>query len=79
MVKFKFLAHLPVDHFAHHQRGIPHYPKLQHHGNLTVRLFSVISWTLVGGVLPLCREADRAMLEIELFDHLTVCKQMTDV
>ena len=32
-------------------------PKLQHYQNLTIRLFSVISQTLVGGVLPLCRDA----------------------
>ena len=30
-------------------RGTPHSPKLQHCGNLTIRLFSVISRTLVGG------------------------------
>ena len=33
-----------------------HYPKLQHNGNLTTRLFSVISRIFVGRVLPLCRE-----------------------
>ena len=41
-------------------RGAPHSPKLQHCWNLTMRLFSVISRTLVGvcgGVLPPCREA----------------------
>ena len=39
-------------------RGTPHSPKLQHCWNLTIRLFSVISRTLVvRGVLPLCREA----------------------
>ena len=34
-------------------------PKLQHFWNLTIRLFSVISRTVIGGgeVLPLCREA----------------------
>ena len=36
--------------------GIPHSLKLQHYWNLTIRLFSVISRTLVGGGLPLCRE-----------------------
>ena len=30
-------------------RGTPHSPKLQHYWNLTIRLFSVISRTLVGG------------------------------
>ena len=39
------------------ERGTPHSPKLQHYWNFTIRLFSVISWTLIGGVLPLCREA----------------------
>ena len=38
-------------------RGIPHSPKLQYHWNLTSRLSSFLSWTLVGGVLPLWREA----------------------
>ena len=34
-------------------RGAPHYPKLQHQWNLTIRLFSVISRTLIGvGVYP---------------------------
>ena len=33
------------------------FPKLQHYWNLAIRLFSVISRTLIGGVLPLCREA----------------------
>ena len=32
-------------------RGTPHSPKLQHHWNLTIRLFSVISRTLMGGLL----------------------------
>ena len=31
--------------------------KLQHYWNLTIRLFSVICRTLIGGILPLCREA----------------------
>ena len=38
-------------------KGTPHSPKLQRHWDLTIRLFSVISWTLVDGVLPLCRGA----------------------
>ena len=38
-------------------RGTPHSPKPQHCWNLTIWLFSVISMTLVGGVLPFCREA----------------------
>ena len=33
------------------------YPKYQYYWNLTIRLFSVISRTLVGGILPLCRDA----------------------
>ena len=38
-------------------RSTPHFPKLQHYRSLTIRLFSVISWTLVGVVLLLCRDA----------------------
>ena len=39
-------------------RGTPHSPKLQHYWNLTIRLSSVISRTLIGvGVLHLCRKA----------------------
>ena len=37
--------------------GVLHTPqKLQHYRSLTIRLFNVISRTLVGGVLPLCWE-----------------------
>ena len=35
------------------RRGSPYFPKLQHYWSLAIRLFSVISRTLVGGVLPL--------------------------
>ena len=35
----------------------PHSPKLQHCWSLTIRYFSVISWILIGGVLPFCRDA----------------------
>ena len=36
------------------RRGAMHFPKLYHHSNLTIRLFSVISRTLiVGGFTPL--------------------------
>ena len=38
-------------------RGTPHSPKLMHYWNLAIKLFSNISNTLVGGVLPLCRKA----------------------
>ena len=34
----------------------PLFPMLLHYWNLTIRLFNVISWILVG-VLPLCRDA----------------------
>ena len=37
-------------------RGTPRSPKLQHYWNLTIKLFSVISRTHIGGVLTLCRE-----------------------
>ena len=29
------------------------FPKLQHHWNLTIQLFSTICWTLIGGLTPL--------------------------
>ena len=38
-------------------KGALHSPKPQHHWNFTIRLFSVISRTLIEGVLPLCRGA----------------------
>ena len=38
-------------------KGYCTFPKTQHHWNLTIRLFSVISRTLTGGILPLCRGA----------------------
>ena len=38
-------------------KGYSASPKLQYYCNLTIRLFSVISGTLFGGVLPLCRDA----------------------
>ena len=34
-------------------RGNPHYPKLQHYWSLTIKLFSIISRTLVGDLTPL--------------------------
>ena len=37
-------------------RGTSHSPKLLHYWSLTIRLFNVISWTLVGGILALCRD-----------------------
>ena len=37
--------------------GTPYSPKLKHYRNLTIILFSIISKTLVGGVLLLCRGA----------------------
>ena len=39
------------------KRGTLHSPKVQHYWNLTIRLFSIISRTLEGGVLLLCRDA----------------------
>ena len=38
------------------RRGTPCPPKLQHYWNRTISLFSVINRTLVGRVLPLCRD-----------------------
>ena len=42
---------------AMQRRDPPHFPKLQHHWSLRIRLFIVITRILVEGVLPLCREA----------------------
>ena len=42
-----------VDLGAMAMKGAPHSPKLQHHWNLTIRLFSVISRTLISELLPL--------------------------
>ena len=41
------------------KRGTPNSPKLQHYLKHTIRLFIVISRTLPGGVLSLCRNAVR--------------------
>ena len=38
-------------------KGTPHFLKLQNYWGLTIRLFSFISRTLIGGLLPLCRDA----------------------
>ena len=46
-----------VDLRAMALKGTLHSPKLQYYWSLTIRLFSVISRTLVGEVLPLCRDA----------------------
>ena len=39
------------------RRSNQHSPKLQHYWNLAIRLFNVISITVIGGGLPLWREA----------------------
>ena len=57
--------------------------KSQHYWNLTMRLFSVTSRTLIGESYPSAEvqsvystaPADWAMFEKELFWHLTVYKQ----
>ena len=46
-----------MDLRANAMNGTLHFLKLQHYWSLTIRLFSVISRTLVGGGLPLCRDA----------------------
>ena len=61
-------------------RSNPHSPKLQHCWNLSNRLFSVISRTLVGGgVLPLSREAvgvfySPSRLRSHMSVKLTICR-----
>ena len=46
-----------------------HSPKLQYYWSLTIRLFSVISRTLIGGVLPLCRDAIRVFCSPSRLDQ----------
>ena len=47
------------------------YSVFQHYWSLTIRLFSVISWILVGvWVLPLCRDADGVFYSLTRLDNL---------
>ena len=46
-----------VDLRAMAMKGTRHSPNFQHYWNLTIRLFRVIFWTLVGRVLPHCWDA----------------------
>ena len=39
--------------------GTPYYPKIRHYWSFTLRLYSVIYRTLVGRILPLCRDTVR--------------------
>ena len=50
-----------------------HPPKLQHYWSHTIILFRVIPRTLVGGVLPLCRDAVRILRNYTRFKHFIVC------
>ena len=43
-------------------------PKIVNSKNCTIRLLSVISRTLVGGVLPLCTEAVSVFKSLSRFD-----------
>ena len=58
------------------KKGTPHSPKLQRYWNLTIRLFSIIFRTLIGGgVSSLCREAvglfySYNRLSMELFSDI---------
>ena len=47
-------------------RGTPHSPKLQHCWNLTIRLFSVISRTLVSGGLTPLQRCSQCILQPQL-------------
>ena len=49
--------HARVDPGRWQWRGTLPLPKLQDYWSLSIRLFSVISGTLVGRILPLCRHA----------------------
>ena len=59
--QFSFIQMLPlrakVDLEAMAVKGYSVSPKLQHYWNLSIRLFSVISRTLVGGGVTLCRDS----------------------
>ena len=53
-------------------KGYSAFPKLQHYWSLTIRLFSVISRTLFGGFLTLCREAVSVFYSPSWLGHITV-------
>ena len=45
--------------------GAPHPPKLQHYWNLTIRLFSVICKTLIGGGLTPLQRCTGYILQLQ--------------
>ena len=53
--------------------------KLQHYWSLTIRLFSVISRTLVGGVLPLCRDSVGVFYSPSWLDNTITWINNTDI
>ena len=55
------------DREAMAMKGCSAFPKPQHPRNLTIILFSIISRTLVGVVLPLCRGAVGVNVKTVLF------------
>ena len=52
-------------HGAMAMKGTSHSTWLQHDCSLTIRLFSLIYKTLVGGVLSFCREKSRFILQLQ--------------
>ena len=58
-------------------KGCLHSPKPQHYWNLTIRLFSVISWTLVVGVLLLWREAVSVFYSPSQLGHIFIESTVT--
>ena len=59
-----------VDLGAIATKGYSAFPKLQQYWNLTIRLFIVISRTLVGRVLPLRKDAVRVFYSHSLLDNM---------
>ena len=57
-------------------RGTPHSPKLLHYWTLTIRLFNVISRTLIWKVLPLCRDAVGVFCSNSWLGHNVLVKIM---
>ena len=53
---------------------LPHSLKPQHHCNLTIRLFSVMSRTFTREALPLCRDADLMVESAGCEELVTQCE-----
>ena len=53
-------------------KGCPHSPKLQHHWDLAIRLFSFISRTLIGWCLTPLQKCCRCILQAQPTEQYTV-------